>query len=194
MTQEGPLLDSLIRRLAECPSEFLGEPFLGTTGAVHTKAVISDLFLDLGGNLVEARRLPALPMRGKHVRNQLRLILVASWLFHDEWFRREGRFARGVADWLPNGFDELSSLVAAELFVTDPDRREEMVRLCMSAVGLRPRGETPAQASDRLKSLSSVERERIIRETKEHQERVRKLREAMQAKAAQEAAAKVCGE
>ena len=49
MTTEGPLLETLTRRLAECPADFLAEPGLGGQGAVNVAAVLNDLMRELGG-------------------------------------------------------------------------------------------------------------------------------------------------
>ena len=46
---EGPRVERLTRRLAECPPDFLAEPRVGGKGEVHTDAVVHDLILDLGG-------------------------------------------------------------------------------------------------------------------------------------------------
>jgi hypothetical protein len=43
MKEEGPLLETLTRRLSECPADFLAEPRIGARGRVHVGAVISDL-------------------------------------------------------------------------------------------------------------------------------------------------------
>ena len=78
----------------------------------------------------------------------------------------------------------------APQLVSDPDRREELARLCLRALGLLPAGETAAQAQDRLTTLSTAERQRVIREAREAERRAQKIREAMVKKAAEEAAAK----
>ena len=49
MPREGPPLETLTRRLAECPPEFLALPRVGETGAIHVDAVVSDLLRELGG-------------------------------------------------------------------------------------------------------------------------------------------------
>ena len=49
MEHEGPPLEALTRRLAECPAEFPAEPVIGGKGTVHVAAVVSDLVCDLGG-------------------------------------------------------------------------------------------------------------------------------------------------
>jgi hypothetical protein len=85
-------------------------------------------------------------------------------------------------------------VVDAERFVTDPERREELVRHCLAKLALRPRGETDEQANDRRTSLDSVERRRIIEATRAAEERAREVREALVRKAAEEAAAKATRE
>ena len=74
-----------------------------------------------------------------------------------------------------------------EAFVTDPDRREELARLCLKALGLRPAGETIAQAEDRLATLNSVERESVRKATAAAEQRAQAIREAMARKAEDEA-------
>ena len=127
-------------------------------------------------------------------RNRLRITLVACWLLNDEWFVRKKCFAAQALKWLKSCPESLERLVDAEMFVSDPDRREELVRLCLSALNLKPEGESEAQVADRLTTLDSVEREKVIRDTQEKQKRARELRRQMREKEAAEAAAKVSRE
>jgi uncharacterized protein YoxC len=57
-------------------------------------------------------------------------------------------------------------------------------------LGLRPGGESESQALDRLTTLNTAERQRVIRAAREAEERARAIREAMAKKAAEEAADK----
>ena len=52
------------------------------------------------------------------------------------------------------------------------------------------RGETPAQATDRLTMLDSAERLKVMRQTRDAEARARKIREQMAAEAARAAAAR----
>jgi hypothetical protein len=189
---EGPALEALLRRLAECPPEFLAEPRVGAGGVVESAAVVSDLLRDLGGDpLTPAQAAPFRPTKaGRAARNRLRCVLVAAWLLHDPWFRQARRFAAPALAFLAGGLGELAGLVAAPQLVSDPDRREELARLCLQALGLRPAGETVPQAQDRLTTLNSAARQRVIREAREAERRAQEIREAMARKAAEEAAAK----
>lgn len=190
MKNEGPKLERLTHRLAECPAEMLEEPRFGSRGVVHVDAVVNDLVMDLGGAPPDAKRLEKLTRGDSYYRNIYRLVLIACWVLHDECFTgRKGHAAR-AADFLIDGLDETAALVDAELFVTDPERREELVRLCLESLELRPGGETENQARDRLDNLSSVVRARVINATREKQERARRLRQQMAEQRAREAAAK----
>jgi hypothetical protein len=85
-------------------------------------------------------------------------------------------------------------VVSAELFVSDGDRREELARALLDALGLLPAGETAPQAADRLRALSSVGRARVIGATRAQQQRARELREKMASEQARQAAARYSSE
>jgi hypothetical protein len=192
MEEEGPLLESLTRRLAECPADFLAEPRDSSgNGAVYVAAVVYDLIRDLGGAPLTKEQLAAFEFKNrksKEDRNRLRVTLVASWLLHDAWFLYRGQFAAQAYFFLTEGLKDLASLTQVEALVADPDRREELARLCLKALNLRPAGESEAQAEDRLVTLDSVERSRVVRETRVAEERARLVREELARKAAEEAA------
>lgn len=187
------MLEALTRRLAECPAEFLAEPRIGAGGQVSVAAVVADLLRDLGGPRLTPAQAEALQPRGGQQtaarRNWLSLVLVAAWLLHDPWFRQAQRFGPAAAEFLSNQLVEPAGLGQAPKFITDPDRREELARLCLQGLGLRPAGETPAQAADRLATISTAERQRVLAAARQAEERARAIREAMAKKAAEEAAA-----
>ena len=194
MTVEGPVLDRLTHRLSECSPDLLEEPCVGGRGTIHVDAVVNDLVLDLGGAPVPGDVLRRFCPAASVERNHMRLVMVACWLLHDPWFVRKKSFAEAALAWLSEGLEEVAGLVKSSLFVTDPDRREELARLCLAALGLRPKGESGAHAEDRLRTLNSVERARVISAMREKQERARKLREKMEQERAREAAAKASRE
>ena len=175
--KEGPVIEALTRRLAECPREFLAEPKLrGKAEGIRVAAVVSDLLEDLGapGPLSDKGASQWAEAKSQD-RNLMRLTLVACWLCHDEVLRQDRTLAEPVRHWLSSSLRPLSELVVADLFVTDPDRREELARLLLSELKMLPKGETPAQASDRLKALGSVERAKVLREMRAKEEAARKL-------------------
>jgi hypothetical protein len=192
MTEEGPVLETLTRRLAECPNDFLSGPRDESgKGDIEVAAVVYDLLRELGGAPLTQQEASPFKLGSKHTRaeeNRLRVALVACWLLHDSWFRSRRRFAQDAYRLLAAGLDGLAELVQAAQLVADADRREELARLCLKSLGLRPAGETEAQSEDRLATLDSVEMSRVVREARAAEERARKIREEMARKAAEEAA------
>lgn len=197
MTSEGPHLEALTRRLAETPADILAEPRFGNQGLISVDAVVADVLSALAGRPLTKAEAEAVvwvyraqTSAAKTRRRHFRLALVAAWLLADPWF--QGRnLAEGARQFLLG--EELKALaesVEVTKLVADPDRREELARLGLSALGLRPSGENEAQAQDRLTTLSSVERERVIRAARQAEERARQIREEMARKAAEEAADK----
>ncbi len=182
MNEEGPQLETLTRRLSECPPEFLGDD------RVIIAAVVSDLLRDLGGEVLTREQASAFGnanITGQEKR--LRIVMIACWLLHDDWFLQNKKH-NGLLTLLKSGLTDLSELVQPEKFVTNADRREEFARVCLKGLGLRPHAETFTQAQDRLATLNSVERVRVIQEAKAAEERARAIREEMARKAAEEAA------
>lgn len=198
MTTEGPPLESLTRRLAECPPEFLDEPRIKLAnkkakGRVIVSAVVNDLLIELGGTPLTKDQLDQFEAQNDspQTRNRLKLILIGCWLLHDPWFREHSHFAQTVTDLLATGLNESAELTPAGKFISDPDRREELARLCLKALNFRPAGETESQAQDRLTTLNTAERQRVIKAAREAEERAQQIREAMAKKAAEEAADKM---
>jgi hypothetical protein len=192
MTEEGPLLETLTRRLAECPADFMAAPRdRGGKGEVYVAAVAFDLLRELGGAPLTAQQLDAFEFNRGDARRErlLRLVLITAWLLYDPWFRSRNRFAAPAYGLLASGLETVAAIVAPQAFVADADRREELARLCLKALGLRPAGETEPQAEDRLATLDSVERAQVVREARAAEARARQVREEMARKAAEEAAA-----
>lgn len=193
--KDGPQLESLLRRLTECPAEFLSDPVVGAAGVVDVAAVVSDLLSDLGGAPLTVNDAASLRLvmstASPAEKNRLRVALITAWLLHDPCFRAYDidNISIDVRKFLTSQIDELANAVSASRLVTDPDRREELARLILKALGMKPAGETDDQAQDRLKTVSSVERKRVVSQARAAEDRAKEIREAMRRKAAEESAA-----
>jgi hypothetical protein len=179
----GPQLDRLLHRLANCPPDFLLGP-----NEINVTALACDHFRALG-----------LPIPGPEQRRFLaelpsetqRLVSIVLWLLRDDWFLARPQLVEATWKFLQSdSLTQLAKLVRAEAIINDPDRREELVRLCLKGLGLCPEGESVEYAADRLTTLDSVERERVIRKTRKAEARAREIREAMARKRAEEAASR----
>jgi hypothetical protein len=190
MKNEGPALESLLRRLAETPDDFLAEPRIGSAGKVHVAAVVHDWLGSLGVQ-APASALKAFEVTdAKTHRNRLSISLLLAWLLSSPWFRRPGFDAAHALQALMDASQELSPFVPSKKFVTEPDRREELARVALARLDLRPEGESMAQAQDRLVTISTAERSRVVKAAQAAEQRARAIREALAKKAAEESADK----
>ncbi len=196
MQQEGPLLERLTRRLSECPEEFLLPPVTVAGGTVHVAALVADHLRKIGMQpdvpAIQERFGPAV-VGWRQDDNWLSMVALGVWLLEEDWFLARPDLAVHVRQFW-EGLQALSRVVDAKTAVTDSDRREEFARLCLKYLGLRPLGETIEYATDRLTTLDSVERVRVVREMRSAEARARQVREALAKQAAQAAAAKASRE
>jgi hypothetical protein len=171
-------LSHLTRRLAETPGDFLSPE-------TSVAAVVSDVLIAAGGPGLDER---SAMLFESSERNWLRLVLIACWLVSDDSLI-EAADAKQITDYLTELLP-LADLVDAGKFVTDPDRREELTRLALRSLSLRPDGESAAKAADRLATVDSVRRREFLAAAKTARERAAAVRKAMEEKAAKEAAAR----
>lgn len=190
MEREGPLLETLTRRLTDTPPEFLDAPCMGAGGGVAVAALVNDVLAmhDTSASLEDLRRFA--PGSGKAERNRLALVQVACWLLADDWFVAASLTASQLLERLDKDVADLAASVSARRFVEDADHREELARVMLARLGYRPAGETVAQSTDRLTRISSVERRRLLAASRDAEARARAIREALAKKAAEEAADK----
>ena len=190
MDREGPPLESLLHRISEVPAEFLLPPKIGASGTVVVPAVVHDVSARLG---VELSTLELQTLNGtdpKRDAARLSMTLLLSWVLADDCFHNVQTSATQVLELLRDSAADLSQHAPASRYIKDPDRREELGRLALAHFGMRPAGETKVQATDRLNSVSSIERSRIIRASRDAEERARSIRAALAKKAADESADK----
>jgi hypothetical protein len=190
MKKEGPPLESIIRRIAETPAEFMLAPRIGEAGDVHVPAVVNDTLKRLG-IAIPVRNLAIFAGRDpKTDRVRLSITLLACWTIADESLRPASSKLADVMVLLRDDASELAAHTTAAKIVQDADRREELARLALARLGLRPAGETLAQAQDRLTTLSSAERARLLKASRQAEERASTIRAALARKAAEESADK----
>ena len=190
MNQIGPSIESLTRRLLDTPPEFLEEPRIGSSGTVHVAALVQDLLYGLGHKLTTAMLSRFDSRNAGTDRNRLQVVSLLCWLMSDEWFARAQASLAQLQQVLDGTAAELASSGTAARFQSDPDRREEMARVVLARLDHRPQSETLAQATDRLSSLSAVERKRLLEASRAAEKRAREIREALAKKAAEDSADK----
>jgi hypothetical protein len=190
MEKIGPDLPRLTRRLAEIPADFLDEPKIGKGGRLVVVALVNDLVERFGRRATASELSIFESSNPKQDRNRLQLIAIATWLLAEEWFATANISAEDILALLAQQLTEMASATRADKFVTDSERREEFSRVILARLNFRPASESKAQAIDRLSSLSSIERQRLLEESRAAEKRAREIREALARKAAQESADK----
>jgi hypothetical protein len=189
MKNEGPSLEILIRCLEDMPPDFLGNPAPDCESRLFTGALISDLFRQCG-TMLQIEKLKEYDLYGSPEDvNLSKLRSLTCWFLHHDslkTFINEESLFQIMDVAIPS----LASEYPARKYSEDGERREELVRKILSCLSLRPAGETPAQAEDRLQSLDSGERKRMIAASRESEKRAREIREALAREAARRAADK----
>lgn len=190
MDREGPVLEILTRRLADTPAEFLDEPRIAAAGTVRVAALVHDV-LRLHGHRMDTAGLRRFVSGNATAdRNRLMLVQVATWLLADDWFIAAKTPREPLLRVLDTMAAELAAGAPADRFVYDAERREELARTALARLGYRPAGESAAEATDRLSSISGTERARLLEAARGAEERARAIREALAKKAAAESADK----
>ncbi len=189
-----PQIEALTHRLSQCPGVFLLPPKTGGTGTIDTGAVVSDLILDIATSFLKPKAYKQFNTNSAKDSNWKKMVQIASWLLRDEFFIGRSELTGRILVLFGDRLRQLATVVKAEDCVYEPARREELVRVCLEVLKINPFGETKTQAADRLQSLDSLERARVMLEAKKAEEHARKVREAMKRKKAKEASAKVMRE
>jgi hypothetical protein len=165
-----PDVERLCARLAELPAVFSG-PFGSAAEAergIEPLAILSDLFRERANDLPPREAIAGLTKaKGKGAKQRVELALIASWVLYDPSLA--GADAGALLRLLGERLPALAEIAVPRLFVEDPERREELVRLCLDALGLVPAGETRAQAEDRLASLDSLRRHELLRAARDRE-------------------------
>ena len=190
MDSEGPPLEQLIHHIAETPEDFLAAPRIGAGGVVVVAAVISDLARTFHIDLPPGELARFDGKEPKRDAARLSVALLLCWALRSEGLAGRGLKRVAFLELLGDTAAALSLHASPQTYVQDPDRREELARLALAAFGLRPAGESKAQASDRLAGISGVERARVLKASRAAEERARAIRDALARKAAEESADK----
>lgn len=185
----GPPLELLLRRLIDTPPDFMDAPRMHKGGQVATAALVADLIALHGGRATLQDLAPFMPGVDTDSNRLIVAAIATWWLSANELSPLQLERARLLAV-LNEAVSELAGAAPAEHYVAEPDRREEFARVLLDRLGLLPEGETLAQAQDRLSSVSSLERRRLLEASRAAEARARAIREALARKAASESADK----
>jgi len=190
MNDPGPDLETLTRRLADTPPDFMDEPRVGGSGRVAVPALVNDLAGMHGARLALAVLDGFKGQSARSDRNRLAVAMICAWLLADPWLLAQRLDPASLVQVLAEVAAEMAAATPAHRFAADAERREELVRTMLGRLGYRPAGETPIQAADRLAAISATERRRLLEASRAAEQRAREIREALARKVAAESADK----
>jgi hypothetical protein len=163
-------VERLTARLAQTPL-----PFREREVAVH--AVVFDLFEARANRPLSTEELGVLALaKSPAERRHFELVLLAAWLLYDPAF--SGMDGERLFSLFTGPLGKLSAHVVPRAFADEPERREELVRVCLAELRLKVEGETAAESEDRLATLDSVRREQLLRQAKAREAEREKERRA----------------
>ncbi|MEW6709674.1 MAG: hypothetical protein AB1403_07610 [Candidatus Riflebacteria bacterium] len=181
---KGPTVSELIHHIKQCPEEFLRPPVFKGKGEIFTLALVNDTWRKLLGEPTSIHGITI----GADQRSvaELALMQICCWAIDHSFFRQTG------PDWFKKFICEaltpIAPLVKTELWVKDEERAEELARLLLQACGALPKGETEAEAQDRLAAVDTIKRLKVIEESRAAMERAREIKRKMAEAKAREAA------
>lgn len=179
----------LFTYLKKCPDTYLQPSDFFLENGVNSIALICDTcrmvsndFLKYEFNLPTASGLKSVDD------NHWRAIHISAWLLsHPDFVNSPSIEDKLYHFW----FEELvqaSRYVKYNEWIADDERAEEMVRLLLHCCEIIPNGENNEEAADKLSSLSSVDRHKVLKESYEAHERIMNIKREMAEKKAREAA------
>src|SRR5262249_41948985 len=121
MLLPGPPLETLLRRLADTPPDFLDDPRIGATGQVVVAAVVNAL-LAQGPGRASLDELQRFEGRAADA-GRLRMALLMAWLLADDTLRGHLSSRPEMLKLLDGTAAELAGLAPAARYLHDPDRR-----------------------------------------------------------------------
>ena len=186
-TSEGPAMTQLHHRMTSTP-----EVVINGDLPLHLTPLVHDLVFSYSSQFLPNQLDPfrkTLAQCPWHIASYLMLYFLADPAFKACNFSSEALLIS-----LQNTAQELFDAGNNRVYVEDVDKREEFIRVVLASLKLRPEGETQAQADDRLLTVSSLERKRIMQASRVAEERAERIRKQMAAKAARQAADKLSRE
>ncbi len=202
MKNPGLPLEELIDHLIRIPGEFMNKNIKAAAAGknLYVPAIVNDLLTDIGGFPLNDEEILKHFTDKKNSKtdntNYLQIVSILCYIYEYGYFTSKKQGSEEIKSFLLSQklIDLSNAVKSADEFITDPDRREELCRVALDVIGYYPEGENQKNAMDRLSTLDSVERKKILTKTAEAQKRAKELKEAMMRQEAEEAASKMSRE
>lgn len=179
----------LVTYLRKCPDSFLKPSDFLSTDGVDSIALICDTYRMVSNDFLKKDfRIPTAVSLKPIDDNHWRSIHIAVWLLSHSDFTNTPHIENQLFSFWFEELRKASVYVKYRDWITDDERAEEMVRLLLDCCKIIPYGENYDEAADKLSSINSADRHKVLKESYEAHERIMNIKREMAEKKAREAA------
>lgn len=200
---QGPPILVLMQRLLQTPREFLFSPLFELSptrknlkNSIYLPALYSDLCFFISNEFANPEDLKFFKLENNSQNiNLLNIYALAVYLLHFPFFQNKPFLKSKLQVLFEKKLVAYNEILKAEKFIIDSEKREEFCRFILYHLGYIPESETERYALERLTSLDSIERIKLISDARRAQiAREEAIREAIRKREAEEAASRMSGE
>ncbi|BDA79961.1 hypothetical protein LPTSP3_g28910 [Leptospira kobayashii] len=174
-----------VKRIAEFP-KFQTDP-----NTLDLLALWNDALIRFTNEINNSKHLSRLKSSLPSDKNLQGLHTVIIYIISDKEWEKDGFPTTRLMEFLITKLPELAKSVSPYTeWIHDNERSEELIRALFSALELLPDQEDKKYFEDRLRSIDTIERIKILEESKKAQERAKEILERMKRAEEEEAASK----
>lgn len=179
----------LVTYLRKCPDSFLLSSDFFLEDGVNSVALVCDTCKVVSNDFLRNDfKIPS-EFNLKFINdNHWRAIHISTWLLSNKDFVNNPAIEAQLYSFWFVELQLASAYVKFNEWINDDERAEEMVRLLLNCCEITPHGENEEEAADKLSSLSSVDRHKVLKQSYEAHERIMNIKREMAEKKAREAA------
>ena len=179
----------LVTHLRKCPEIYLEPSFFLKLEGLNSVALICDTYRIVCNDFLKTEfKIPSDYTLAHLEDDHWRAIHISIWLVSHPNFINNSAIEDKLYNFWFEELSEASLYVKFKEWISEDERAEEMVRLLLKWCEITPNGENRDEAADKLSSLSSADRHKVLQESYHAHERIMKIKREMAEKKAREAA------
>ncbi|QIH37586.1 hypothetical protein G7A72_01650 [Flavobacterium sp. Sr18] len=179
----------LVTHLRKCPDIYLEPSSLIENEGLNSIALVCDTYRIVCNDFLKKEFKKPSDFNLAYIGdNHWRAIHISIWLLSHRNFINSALIEDKLYNFWFEELSEASLYVKFKEWISDDERAEEMVRLLLDCCEIIPDGENQDEAADKLSSLSSADRQKVLKQSYEAHERIMNIKREMAEKKAREAA------
>ena len=179
----------LVTYLKKCPDIYLKPSTLIESEGLNSIALVCDTYRIVCNDFFKKEFKKPSDFNLAYIDdNHWRTIHISIWLLSHRNFINSAFIEEKLFNFWFEELSEASQYVKFKEWISDDERAEEMVRLLLHCCKIIPDGENYDEAADKLCSLSSADRQKVLKQSYEANERIMNIKREMAEKKAREAA------